>query len=59
MTETDSNADENEAFLDEELVPALVLVGVVLFLVPEPVTSALGIALVGVGVALWVWDLVR
>ena len=44
-------------FLDEELIPALVLVGVLLVLFPEPITSALGVVLVGIGVALWLRDL--
>lgn len=46
-------------FLDEELIPALVLVGVILFIVPEPFTSTLGIVLVGIGVGMWVYDLFR
>ncbi|WP_135826837.1 hypothetical protein [Halorussus ruber] len=48
---------ESDDFLHEELIPALLLVGVILFIVPEPVTSTLGIVLVSLGVALWVWDL--
>ena len=44
-------------FLDEELIPVLVLVGVLLILFPEPITSALGVVLVGIGVALWLRDL--
>lgn len=47
----------DEQFLSEELIPALVLVGVILFLFPEPITSALGVVLVGIGLALWLRDL--
>jgi hypothetical protein len=35
---------------------ALVLVGVVLFFIPEPITSSLGVLLVVAGVGLWVAD---
>jgi hypothetical protein len=54
---TDDAPIESDEFLHEELIPALLLVGVILFIVPEPVTSTLGIVLVSLGVALWVWDL--
>ncbi|MFC4448888.1 hypothetical protein [Halorussus aquaticus] len=53
MDTDEPNSDESDEFLHEELVPAL-LVGVLLFLVPEPVTSTLGVVL---GVGLWAWDL--
>jgi hypothetical protein len=53
-----SNApDESDSFLHEELVTTLLIVGVLLFLFPDPVTSTLGIVLVALGVGLWVWDL--
>ena len=55
--EYEPTTDENDRFLDEELIPILVVGGLVLFLFPEPVTSSLGIVLVGIGVGLWVWDL--
>lgn len=35
---------------------SLVLVGVVLFFIPEPITSSLGVLLVVAGVGLWVAD---
>ena len=54
---TTPTGDENDRFLDEELIPILVVGGLVLFLFPEPVTSSLGIVLVGIGFGLWVWDL--
>ena len=55
----DANADENESFLAEELVPALFVAGVLLFLFPEPATSAVGVFLLGIGLAMWAWDVVR
>ena len=55
----DPGADENESFLDEELVPYLFLAGVLLLLFPEPATSAVGAFLVGLGLAMWAWDVVR
>ena len=55
----DANTEENESFLDEELVPYLFLFGVLLFLFPEPATSAVGVFLVGIGLAMWAWDVVR
>jgi len=56
--ESESTDDENDRFLDEGLIPLLVVGGLILFLFPEPVTSSLGIVLVGIGVGLWVWDLI-
>jgi hypothetical protein len=50
---------ENESFVDEELIPVLVVGGVLLFLFPEPATSALGLVLVAIGVLLWITDLIR
>lgn len=38
---------------DEGLISLLLVVGIVLFLIPEPATSGLGILLVGAGVMLW------
>ena len=55
----DANPDENERFLDEVLVPALFVAGVLLFLFPEPATSTVGVFLVGIGLATWAWDVVR
>ncbi|MFC7081492.1 hypothetical protein [Halorussus caseinilyticus] len=57
--DADGEPPDRWNFLHEELIPALLLVGVLLFLVPEPVTSTLGIVLVSLGVGLWVWDLLR
>lgn len=43
---------EDGRLVEAELVTVL-LVGVALFLVPEPATSAVGIGLVAAGVAVW------
>lgn len=50
---------EDDSFLDQELVPILLVAGFVLLLFPEPVTSVLGVVLVTVGGGLWVRDLLR
>ena len=50
--------EENESFLDAELIPSILIAGVLLFLFPEPATSALGIVLVGIGVVLWLRDVI-
>ena len=54
---TSERSGESDSFLHEELIPTLVIIGVLLVLFPEPLTSTLGIVLVTFGVALWVWDL--
>lgn len=46
----------NESWWDEGLISLLLLAGVVLFVIPEPATSGLGILLIGVGVVLWILD---
>lgn len=56
--ESQRTDDGHGRFLDEELIPILVIGGFVLFLFPEPMTSSLGIVVVGIGVGLWLWDLV-
>lgn len=57
--EFEAEATESDSFLDQELVPMLLVAGFVLLLFPEPVTSALGVVLVTVGGGLWVRDLLR
>ncbi|WP_128477359.1 hypothetical protein [Halorussus pelagicus] len=59
MSEDDGQADDSDEFLHEDLIPALVVLGVLLVFVPDPVTTALGLVLVALGVGLWAWDLVR
>ncbi|MFC4451619.1 hypothetical protein [Halorussus aquaticus] len=48
--------DDEGSWWDEGLIGALLLVGVVLFLFPEPATSAIGIGLVTIGVIAWLID---
>jgi hypothetical protein len=55
-TEYDQRAAEDDGWLGEGIAGTLLLVGVVLFLFPEPATSALGIGLVTLGVLVWVAD---
>lgn len=47
---------EGGGWWDEALISALLVAGVVLFLIPEPATSLLGIALIAIGVLAWVID---
>lgn len=46
-------ADEDGDWLDEGVILTLVIVGIGLFVFPEPATSAVGIFLVAVGVGAW------
>lgn len=48
--------EDDESWWDEGLIGLLLVVGVVLFLFPEPATSALGIGLIAVGVLAWLVD---
>ncbi|WP_247731039.1 hypothetical protein [Halovivax limisalsi] len=52
------NADEDAdgSLWDEGLITLLIVAGVVLFLFPEPATSALGILLLSIGVIAWLVD---
>lgn len=43
----------DESWLDDGLVGLLLVVGVVLFVFPEPSTSALGILLIVTGILMW------
>ena len=54
--DTDRVDGDEGTWLDEGLITLLIVVGVVLFLFPEPGTSALGILLIGVGVVAWLVD---
>ena len=49
--------EEDDGYLGETLVALLIAAGVILFLFPEPVTSTLGIILIGIGVVAWLADL--
>ncbi|UPV76175.1 hypothetical protein M0R89_09005 [Halorussus limi] len=59
MSEVDKSTEESDSFLHEELIPVLVVLGVLLVFIPDPITTTLGILLVGLGVGLWIWDLVE
>ncbi len=52
---TDSSEDDG-SWWDEGLISLLLVVGVVLFIFPEPATSALGILFVSAGVIAWLVD---
>ena len=43
-------------WLDEGLIGLVLVAGLVLFLIPEPATSGIGVLLMGVGVVLWILD---
>ena len=56
MSGSDSNSDPDprpHGYAEETLATLLVLVGAALFFFPEPATSAIGVALVVVGVIAW------
>ena len=53
--ESDEETGEG-SWWDEGLIGLLLIVGIVLFLIPEPATSGLGILLIGAGVVLWIID---
>lgn len=50
--------ESDDSWLGEGLIGFLLVVGVVLFLFPEPATSALGIILIIIGVVGWIIDAV-
>ena len=50
----EANAGANDSWWDEGLIGLLLVVGVVLFVFPEPSTSALGILLIVTGVLAWI-----
>lgn len=47
---------DDGSWLDEGLISLLLVAGVVLFLFPEPATSAIGIGLVTLGALAWIID---
>ena len=51
-------AEDDDSWWDEGLIGMLLIAGVVLFFIPEPTTSAIGIALIGVAVVAWIVDLI-
>lgn len=56
---TQTTETEDESWFDQGLITLLVVVGALLFLFPEPATSAVGIVLLGVGIIAWAIDLTR
>jgi hypothetical protein len=62
-TETDSDESRAEGFRnwvrrysEEEQATLLIIIGFILFVFPEPITSVIGIIVLIVGVATWVAD---
>jgi UPF0716 family protein affecting phage T7 exclusion len=62
-TETDSDESRAEGFRnwvrrysEEEQASLLIIIGAILFFFPEPITSAVGIVVLILGVATWVAD---
>jgi hypothetical protein len=51
-----ATGDEDGSWWDVGLIGGLLLVGIALFLFPEPGTSAIGIGLIALGVIAWVVD---
>lgn len=51
------SGNDDESWLDEGLITLLIVAGALLFLFPEPATSAVGIVLLGVGLIAWVADI--
>ncbi|WP_276302412.1 hypothetical protein [Halorussus lipolyticus] len=56
-TANETGADDSDgSWWDVGLIGTLLVVGVALFLFPEPATSAIGIGLIALGVVAWVVD---
>ena len=56
-TEPVATGESDEgSWWDEGLIGTIIVAGFVLFVIPEPATSALGIFLMGIGVVLWIID---
>jgi hypothetical protein len=53
----DGTSEDGGSWWDESLITLLLVVGVVLFVFPEPATSGLGILLITAGVIAWLIDL--
>lgn len=48
--------DDDESWLDEGTIALLLVVGVALFLFPEPATSGIGVLLIAAGLGGWLVD---
>ncbi|RDI70552.1 hypothetical protein [Halopelagius longus] len=51
------SGNDGDSWLDEGLITLLIVGGALLFLFPEPATSAVGIVLLGIGIIAWVADI--
>lgn len=51
------SGNDDESWLDEGLITLLIVGGALLFLFPEPATSAVGIVLLGIGIIAWAADI--
>ncbi|WP_435181678.1 hypothetical protein [Halorussus sp. AFM4] len=51
-----TDEEDDGSWLDEGLIATFLIVGAVLFFFPEPTTSAVGIAMLAMGVMGWVVD---
>ncbi|MFC6823542.1 hypothetical protein [Halopelagius fulvigenes] len=54
--EARSDEGGNGSLLDEGLITLLIVTGAILFLIPEPATSAVGVLLLFVGAIAWLVD---
>lgn len=52
----DEYSEDDGSWLDEGLIAVLLIVGVALFLFPEPGTSLVGIILITIGALAWIVD---
>lgn len=50
--------EDDDSWWDEGLIGLLLVAGIVLFFFPEPATSTIGIALIGIAVVAWIVDLI-
>lgn len=65
MSTTSDSNDESRAegfrnwvrkYSEEEQASLLIIIGVILFVIPEPITSVIGIIVLILGIATWVAD---
>lgn len=54
---TRTTETEDDSWLDEGMITFLIVTGALLFLFPEPATSAVGIVLLGIGIIAWAADI--
>ncbi|RDI70069.1 hypothetical protein [Halopelagius longus] len=51
-----ARSDENGSLVDEGLITLFLITGAILFLIPEPATSAVGVLLLFAGAVAWLVD---